>query len=355
MRSLEQCYEIDFSKISFIERKQKIKSNKTILYGAAKVGKSYLIYDYLSSKENKEYIYIDFDDCRNDIEEIKENLSDFISQHSIKTLVLENFSFEFDLPDCKNIIISTNINKQIKGFSSIFINPLDFEEYLLHETRYQNITQSFNNFLKYGNLPDTIHTEENKKITRLQEIIKLQCKTQVQYEILLLLIKNIDEKKSLYQLFNTLKKKIKISKDKFYETCKDFEYTNTIFFCEKYMQEKATKKIYTYNHSFLKAISHNKKFKNEFSNMVFLELFRKYKDIFYLDYVDFYIPSKNLAIVSIPFFSSMLFDETLKKIYKTMEKYHIKELSIITISNEEQIQHKELNIKVLPFYEWALG
>ncbi len=46
MKSLEACYEINFSKINFIERKVKITYPKTILYGASKVGKSYLIYDY---------------------------------------------------------------------------------------------------------------------------------------------------------------------------------------------------------------------------------------------------------------------------------------------------------------------
>ena len=59
---------------------------------------------------------------------------------------------------------------------------------------------------------------------------------------------------SLFQLFNNLKLKIKISKDKFYETCKIFEDTKSIYFLEKYNQEKSVKKIYCYNHSFLNAI-----------------------------------------------------------------------------------------------------
>ena len=47
MRSLEACYEINFSKVNFIERKIKITNPKTIITGAAKTGKSYLIYDFL--------------------------------------------------------------------------------------------------------------------------------------------------------------------------------------------------------------------------------------------------------------------------------------------------------------------
>ena len=56
MKSLEVCYEINFSKVNFIERKIKIEHNKTIISGASKTGKSYLIYDFLC----KPLILLDF-------------------------------------------------------------------------------------------------------------------------------------------------------------------------------------------------------------------------------------------------------------------------------------------------------
>lgn len=355
MKTLENCYELNFSKITFIERKIRITHPKTIMTGASKTGKSYLIYDFLSNFKTKDYIYIDLKDSRNNLEEISTNLHSFLRQNQITVLILENFSFEFELPYCDNIIISTSIPKSIRGFKNITVSALDFEEYLLHDNRHQNITQSFNNFFKYGNLSEVINIEEHKKVQRLQEIIKLQVNNQTEFEILKILFENIDEKKSLYQLFNVLKNKIKISKDKFYETCKFFEDSKTIYFLQKYDQEKANKKIYSYNHSFLNSISHNKKFKNEFANMIFLELIDKYKNIYYLDNIDFYIKSKKLAIVGIPFFNTFLVNSTLRKIYKIMDEYQIKELNIITISNDEKISHKDLKINVIPFYEWALS
>ena len=283
MRSLEACYEINFSKVNFIERKIKITNSKTIISGASKTGKSYLIYDFLSSFKSKEYLYIDFSDLRNNISEISANLGKFIKMNEISVLVIENFDFSFELPYCENIIISTQIPTQVKGFRNLTISALDFEEYLLHDNKHQNIIQSFNSFLKFGNLSEIINYDEHKKIHRLQEIIELQCKDETQYQIFKILIENIDEKKSLFQLFNTLKSKIKISKDKFYETCKIYENNKSIYFLQKYNQEKSVKKIYVYNHSFLNAISHVKKFKNEFSNMIFLELIHKYKDIYWID------------------------------------------------------------------------
>ena len=34
-------------------------------------------------------------------------------------------------------------------FKNLIISALDFEEYLLHDNKHQNITQSFNSFLKF--------------------------------------------------------------------------------------------------------------------------------------------------------------------------------------------------------------
>ena len=115
MKSLEACYEINFSKINFIERKIKIEDPKTIISGASKTGKSYLIYDFLSEFKAKDYIYIDLLDLRNDIEEISQNLTKFIKMNEISVLVIENYNFQFELPSCENIVISMIRPEKIKG------------------------------------------------------------------------------------------------------------------------------------------------------------------------------------------------------------------------------------------------
>ncbi len=355
MTSLEFCHEVEFSKLIFIERKIRISNPKTILQGAPKSGKSYLIYDYLSNFENGDFLYIDFEDLRNDKEEIVKYLDEYISENKIKVLVLENYEYDFILPSCNSIIITTKDTRELKGYEKLFLNPLDFEEYLLHEKKNQNITHNFNNFLKYGNLPKTVNENGYNSIKELQNILKLINPNITSQEILNILILSMDEKKSLNQLFLALKSKIKISKDKFYEECKRFEEERIIYFLGKYNQEKAVKKIYCYNSAFFNAINHKKKFKNELTNTIFLELINKYKNIFYLDYIDFYIPSQNLAIVSIPFFNSILMKNQLKKIKKQLEDFQIKELNIVTVSNSEDLIHKDCKIYVTPFYEWALS
>ncbi|RBQ29657.1 AAA family ATPase [Aliarcobacter vitoriensis] len=355
MKLLEENYEINFSKINFLERKEKITKNKTIICGAWKTGKSYLIYDFLSNFKTDEYLYIDFNDLKNShIKNELQFLQEFIAKNSIKVLVLENIDDIFSLPNCENIIISSSKNIQIEGFSNINLFALDFEEYLLFDNKHQNITQSFNSFLKYGNFAELINIDEQKRNQRLQEIIKLGIKDSVDYEIFKILIENIDEKKSIFQLFNSLKTKIRVSKDRFYEVCKEFEDKKTIFFIPKYNQDKSLKKIYSYNHAFFSAISFTKRFKNEFTNMVFLELLKE-QDIYYLDNVDFYIKSQNLFVIAIPFFNSNLNANLLKKIIKSALELQVKKIEIVTISNQENIKNSDIKIDIIPFYEWALG
>lgn len=269
-------------------------------------------------------------------------------------MVLENFDFDFELPEVQSILITSSNYKEIDGFKTIFIHGLDFEEYLLHDNKYQNSITSFNHFLKYGNLPEMIVIDENKRVNRLQEIIKLFCKDTTEIEVLKLLFSSIDENKSINQLYTILKKSIKISKDRFYELCKFYEANQLIFFIKKYNHEKSTKKIYAYNHAFLNSISHNKKFKNEFTNMVFLQLQKEHKNIYYLDKIDFFIEEEKTLVLAIPFFNTLLNNAIIKKIYSTIDELNIQQVYIITAGNNDILKYKKIEINILPFYEWAV-
>lgn len=354
MTSLEFCHELEFSKINFVERKKRITHPKTILFGPPKSGKSFLIYDYLSNFDSKDYLYIDLDDIRNDKNEIIENIEEYVFRNKIKVIVLENYEFDFKIPYCDSVIITSKNSMDLKGYKKLFLSPLDFEEYLLHDKKNQNTTQSFNTFLKFGNLPSTVQTFDFNIFLNLQDLIKIINDSKTSQEILKMLFLNIDEKKSLNQLYLNLKSKMKISKDKFYEECKRFENQNIIYFISKFEQDKAVKKIYSYNSAFFSAISHKKKFKSELTNLVFQELLNTQLDIYYLDYIDFYLPNENQAILVIPFFNSMLMQSQLKKAKKVASEYKIKELFIITVSNNEHFFIDDLEVHTLPFYEWAL-
>ena len=49
-----------------------------------------------------------------------------------------------------------------------------------------------------------------------------------------------------------------------------------------------------------------------------------------------------------------MMQSNLKKIIKMANEYQIKELNIVTISNNERVNENSLKVNILPFYEWAL-
>lgn len=355
MNILNQIYDYEIPKVNFLERKISIVHNNTIIYGPAKSGKTYLIYDYLSKYKKSEYLYIDFDDYKNQDQNIDIFLEDFIKNNNIKVLVLENYKFNFNLPKVTSTIITSNIKNNLKGFSTLELLPLDFEEYLLFDTKHQNISHSFNTFLKYGNQPEILEYSENKKTKRNEEICKLYCNDIIKFEILMMFIKSIAEKKSINQLFTQMKKNTKISKDRFYKTSLEFENNKIVHFIEKFNQPRAVKKVFLYNHALIDLASYQKKFNNLFSNMVFLELVKQYKNIYYLEKIDFFLPDNSTAIFCIPFFNNMQIDN-LKKILNTKkEKYSIKKVFIITVSTEFEITIKDIEVDVITFYNWVLS
>ena len=356
MNILEQIYEINFNKINFHERKIRIDNKNTIIKGPPKSGKSYLIYDYLSQYENEQYLYIDFNDYKNDKNQISKYLDDFVVSHSIEVLVLENFCFDIKIPSLvTSVIITTLMDNTIDGYETIYLEELDFEEYLLFDIKHQSSSNSFNSFLKFGNFPEIIEYSELKKANRNYEISKLYCDDIVQFKILFLLVKNAGEKKSIFQLFTTLKKEIKISKDRFYKTCEVFEQNKVVYFCEKFEQPKAVKKIFVYNHALLDIVSYKKNFNNLFKNMVYLELNKRYKKLYYLDNVDFYLQENDEIILAIPFFNNLISANIISKILPSIDTYNISMITIVTISTEESIYIGEIEAQVVPFSNWAVS
>lgn len=353
MKTLEILYDNKIQYSTFLERKIQIDDKYTILVGPKLCGKTYLIYDYLQNNENKEYLYIDM----NNLKDLKLNphlLQEFISLKNIEILIIENFDYSFSLPIVPSIILSCPYYNNIGGFTLLKVMPLDFEEYLSFDIKHQNTTNSFNSFLKYGNISQLINFKDTNKQNRNKEIIKLSYLNETQNKIYELFIKNSSQIKSPFWLYTLLKKEMKISKDFFYKTVKILEQNNSIIFCSKYNSPKASKKIFTYNHAFIDCVTYNKNFSYVFSNMVFLELFTKYKNIFYVNDIDFYIKNNKSIVLPIPFYNSQQLASLTSKILKSIQDLPCEQISIVTISYQDSIYINDTPCEILPFYEWAM-
>jgi predicted AAA+ superfamily ATPase len=337
-----------------VTRKIQISHKKTFIFGPRFCGKTFLIYDYINTNKIKDFLYIDLRDYKNKTLSF-EYFEQFISVHNIELLIIENFDNSFKLPLFDNIIVTSDDYLQLEGFHTIHLMPLDFEEYIAFDSKHQSITISFNNFLKYGNLPDIVEYKEYRKTNRNNELLTLITNHPTKKAIILTLIKAIGQTHSPYHLYSQLKKEIKISKDLFYSTLSEFEANHTLLLCPKYNHEKASKKIFFYNYSFIDNVTYKKNFAHIFANMIYLELFNKSYEIYYLDGIDFFIPEINSFIIAMPFFNQLFFDNISKKIIKASHHINIEYITIVTISNDSSFYLEDIEVKVIPFYEWALG
>ncbi|MDD2697717.1 MAG: ATP-binding protein [Arcobacteraceae bacterium] len=353
MNILETLYENKINLPILLDRKISINSKKTFVYGPKLSGKTSIIFNYLKDN-NEEYLYIDLDDFRYEKEDLY-NIELFLQKNKIKICIIENYVEGFPIPKVDTLILSSIYYIQLENFDTLKVMPLDFEEYLLFDTKHQNTTNSFNSFLKYGNIPDIIEYKDYKKIIRNKELIQLYDKNSTVIEILKLYIKSSGELKSPFWLFNILKKKMKISKDFFYKTIKELENNHTIILSPKFDQPKAVKKIFCFDFALIDIVSSKKNFANLFANMIFLELFNQNQPIYYLDYVDFYTPHNDSIIISLPFYNTNAISKIVPKVIKYIEEYGVNKITIVTISNFDSIFIDTIEAQIVPFYEWAVG
>lgn len=312
-----------------------------------------MLYDLLSKYDTKDYLYIDFCDFRFD-RAVLEYLDEFIAKHNIKVLAIDNFDYSIELPKKTINIVVSNKVEQLKGYKKINLLPLDFEEYILFHNKNQNITHIFNEYLKDSTFLNLVHIQKYKLIPMLQNNINLMAQNDLELEILKIFVLNSGLKLSLLQVFNILKEKMKISKDKFYDIAQSLEDRQYIFFVEKFAQPKSPKKIYAIDFNLKSAVSFEKNLSLTFENMIFLELLKRGKKVYYTDYLTFYKPSKNIGILSIAFVDIDQIEKKLNKIHKHLVEQKIEKLYIITIGEEDNITIKNLSCEILPFWKWAL-
>ena len=123
------------------------------------------------------------------------------------------------------------------------------------------------------------------------------------------------------------------------------------------------KKVYLIDNGFASQIGFNfaENYGNYFENIVFLELNRQQKEVFYHFYkkeCDFVV-KKNLKIIEAYQVCSNLNEKNRKReidgLMDALVRYNLKTGYIITRQQEEIIKIKNKTIKVIPIWKWLLG
>ena len=102
------------------------------------------------------------------------------------------------------------------GYKKPFLYFFDFEEFISFDKKHFNIEQIFNSFANIGTIPQMLFVDEAKRARYLQEIIISLFIEKSEFEVFRQFAFTQSLKVSLFQVFNNLKQRIKISKDKFY-------------------------------------------------------------------------------------------------------------------------------------------
>ena len=97
-----------------------------------------------------------------------------------------------------------------------------------------------------------------------------------------------------------------------------------------------------------------KDFPKRFENMVFLELMKRDKKIYYEEGIDFYLPEENLAILCIGFAPKEVIEVKIQKLLPSFWALHVKRIEVVTLSSESALAIEGMSFSILPFWEWSL-
>lgn len=378
----------------------------TIIVGVRRSGKSTLMYqiidNLLEKIEPEQILFVNLEDkklTQLSLEDIynsyRENLNPDKKAYIFLDEIHRKKDWEswirkkYDLNTNDKFVISGSCSYLLKKEYSTLLTgrnltfevfPLSFKEYLLFNNinisknivldRTKNVI--FNNLKKYlnfGGFPEIFFKSEKYKIKVLEQyfddilykdiIDRYNLNSQRAKDLALFLITNFTNAISLRNLRNSLG----IS----YDTIKDYlSYYKEAFlfftldhFSYSFKEQKTiASKVYCIDNGLRNAVSF--KFSADegklVENLVFLELKKKQKDIYYWkgkNEIDFIVKNRNESLVGINVsYTDKISEREIKGLLEFKKEFNkIKELIIIT----KDLSKEENGIKFIPLWRWLLN
>jgi len=349
---LEEFYKTDLHVDKYIDRKVYIDEKSYQINGITQSGKTKLIKNYLLGLKKSSYLYVDCLDVRIDIDSFNLIMPKFCIDNRIDTLVLDNFDDRFKFANVNQLIISCQINYDFDFLHTIKLYPLDYEEFLAYEHKYDS--SALNHFVQLGGFAHMHKLHFDSRASYIQKTLKLTL-NEMEFDILKFCTKMMSQKISAYTVYERLKNIRKISKDKLYKSYENLLSKNYIHNLEKFEHPKAVKKLYLCDTSLKSALSVDKHFGRLFENMIYLELLKSEVECYYDDGIDFYIPHEDKIILSKPFTDERTLFKKIEAIEEFIFTHQIKNVVAVTMNKEGLISHPFSKIQMIPFDIWALG
>ena len=280
-------------------------------------------------------------------------------------------------------LLSREIGSHLTGrHRSVELFPFSFREYLGFKdikiepattAQSARLKKALRDYLKTGGLPDALKYPEDDFCAQLyQDILYRDISARYAIDSL----KNLKEL-SLYLMgnvgrpisFNKLKQMLMLGSVNTVKTYIDYLEAGWLYFTiNKYspsikQQQIAPKKIYCIDNGIVESVA----FRSSedagwfLENMVFLHLRRQTSEVFYArnddgSEVDFLVRKGVKPTTLIQATLSLRIDETRKRevgsLLKAMEKYKIREGTIVTLEESESLREGDRKIRVVPATEW---
>ncbi|MEA3451146.1 MAG: ATP-binding protein, partial [Bacteroidota bacterium] len=284
-------------------------------------------------------------------------------------------------------LLSSEIATNLRGRTLTFeVFPLSFKEYLQFNDVKINIYSSksksqivnyFEKYLQYGGFPELLFGNVRFARQTLQEYIDLIVYKDLieRYKItnhylMRYLVKycftNISTLLSFNKLFNDLKSQgIRLSKNTLYNYMQYLEDAYAVFSMPIYSrsvtdQSKNPKKIYSVDIGFKTAISLSLDIGHKFENIVFLQLRKTTKDIFYwksnqeVDFVSVHNEQLKFINVAYDLSNPNTFKREINGLIEGMKKTNTSEAFLINNEKEDTLLIDNKTIYIIPLWKWLL-
>ncbi len=349
---LEEFYKTDLQVLKFHDRKLFIEEKSYQINGISQSGKTKLVKNYLLGLKKNTYLYIDCTDVRIDVDELNKHLSLFCNNNKIDVLVLDNYLPEIKFVNVSQLIITSQIHYNIDFLTTLVLYPLDYEEFLAYEHKYDS--SALNHFFQLGGLPSMHKINSDERNIYIQRLLRYTLDG-TEFDIICFCAKMMSQKVSAFSIYERLKSTRKISKDKLYKSYENLCKKKYIHLLEKIDHPKATKKLYLCDTSFKTALTIEKHFGRLFENMIYLELLKSNVECFYGDGIDFYIPNNDEVVLGMPFTDERTLFKKIEAIEAFIFSYGIKKVTAITMNREGSVSHPFSKVEMIPFDIWAIG
>jgi len=396
-----------------------LETDKIItLIGVRRCGKTSILYEMINKLSGgiskTKILFLNFEDERldleiNELDLVLQSFSELYPDQNLAECYLffdeiqnitgwERFVRRIYDTLCKNIFItgsnskllSSEIATSLRGRTlSYEVYPLSFSEYLLFKEidvdmyaskSLAHIKHAQETFLKEGAFPEILFLEKPYKNQTLQEYFNVMLYKDLaeRYNItntvalkffLKRVIASSTKQISINKIYNELKSSgIKIGKNTLYDFLDYMQNIYMALILHRYdtslvNKELGEKKVYSIDIGLNNATEY--KFSDDvgksLENAVFLELKRRYKEVFYYrdanSECDFIVSEEQKITQVLQVTYDMSDEKTktreIKGLISACEQFSLKQGSIITYDTEDSFSQNGIDINLIPFYKWS--